>query len=480
MPGPIRQAEQRNQTAPRKTAGRTPAEVPASGVHTLGNQEVQRLLRDLRIQAKLQVSQPGDRLEQEADQVAEAVMRMPAPPSPLSAAVGIQRRCAGCTEGGEHVCEECSEDEEEIQSKQAPGHTLSLTPQVEAHIESLRGGGQPLPNSVRSFFEPRFGRDFSGVRVHSDPRANEAASALHARAFTRGRDIVFGAGQYAPESAEGQRLLAHELAHVGQQSMSSTPELSLQPRRRSRSAPRRSQQTSSTPTLGSCRPVQDDLRPTAPWPVLQQGYRARCSSATTDVAGQVGHAVRDILGGRIPRAPHLPDARSSVDCACAFGAPEVAAYTAMARVLAAGPLAASVYLHFLQGSGAPLQIDVAGMIARSSGVRQKIRRSMAQGGMSGTTRLEQHDYHDRELQFAYGAIDCVQWVVLAPTGRSWRSNPATRIRVSMLDYYEFHPARPGVSQCAHAANVELVARGSARNFWTRGDAVVRWADLQLP
>jgi Domain of unknown function (DUF4157) len=84
-------------------------------------------------------------------------------------------------------------------------------------VDSFRGGGQPLPGSVRSFFEPRFGRDFSDVRVHFDSRANEAASAVQARAFTLGRDVVFDTGQYAPQTEEGQRLLAHELAHVAQQ-----------------------------------------------------------------------------------------------------------------------------------------------------------------------------------------------------------------------------------------------------------------------
>jgi len=117
------------------------------------------------------------------------------------------------------------------------------------------------------------------------------------------------------------------------------------------------------------------------------------------------------------------------------------------------------------------------MIRRSAGVRHKIRRSIAHGGMTGTTRLEQSDYRDRELQFAYGAIDCVQWQALAP-GRSWRSDPTTQVRISMLDYYEFHPGRHGVSQCAHAACVESVARGEAKNFWTNGEAVVTWSQLQ--
>ena len=82
------------------------------------------------------------------------------------------------------------------------------------------GDGAPLPGPVRERFEPRFGHAFPEVRVHADARAAEMASSLSARAFTVGSHIVFGAGQYRPEEAAGQRLLAHELAHVVQQGAS--------------------------------------------------------------------------------------------------------------------------------------------------------------------------------------------------------------------------------------------------------------------
>lgn len=79
------------------------------------------------------------------------------------------------------------------------------------------GRGAPLPDDVRSYFEPRFRFDFSKVRVHSDGESAERAHALRARAYTVGRDIVFGAGEYSPATREGRRLLAHELVHVVQQ-----------------------------------------------------------------------------------------------------------------------------------------------------------------------------------------------------------------------------------------------------------------------
>jgi hypothetical protein len=88
---------------------------------------------------------------------------------------------------------------------------------LETHINLLRGRGQPLPESVRAFFEPRFGYDFSRVRIHTDVQSAELARALNARAFTVGQDVVFGVRQYAPWTILGRRLLAHELVHVIQQ-----------------------------------------------------------------------------------------------------------------------------------------------------------------------------------------------------------------------------------------------------------------------
>jgi len=84
--------------------------------------------------------------------------------------------------------------------------------------EALRSPGKPLDSATRSFFESRLGHDFGGVRVHTDARAAESAAAVNALAYTVGRDVVFGAGRYAPDASDGRRLLAHELAHVVQQS----------------------------------------------------------------------------------------------------------------------------------------------------------------------------------------------------------------------------------------------------------------------
>ncbi|NEP89925.1 MAG: DUF4157 domain-containing protein [Okeania sp. SIO2C2] len=111
-----------------------------------------------------------------------------------------------------------SEDEDEkVQAKAVSSQTPALSPHLESKIQSRRGTGQPLPKSTRAFMEPRFGYDFSSVRLHTDSHAASAASELNAQAFTTGQDIFFGSGHYEPHTTKGKSLLAHELTHTIQQ-----------------------------------------------------------------------------------------------------------------------------------------------------------------------------------------------------------------------------------------------------------------------
>lgn len=138
----------------------------------------------------------------------------------------LQRKCAcgNHTLGGD--CEECREKREASLQR---SHVLSergergdgeVPPIVH---EVLRSPGQPLDSESRTFFEPRFGHDFSEIRVHTDTKAAESAQTVNALAYTVGRDVVFGAGRYTPRTAEGSILLAHELAHVIQQDSPEVP-----------------------------------------------------------------------------------------------------------------------------------------------------------------------------------------------------------------------------------------------------------------
>jgi len=157
---------------------------PPQALHrTLGNQGMQHLLRSGGIQAALRVSQPNDPYEQEAERVAGQVMRMPRPREQRQAPCPAHRSGGSAPDGLVHGL----------------------------------GPGRALDRATRTFFEPRFGHDFSDVRVHIDGSAARSARAVNAMAYTAGRDIVFGSGAYSPGTDLGRRLLAHELTHVVQQ-----------------------------------------------------------------------------------------------------------------------------------------------------------------------------------------------------------------------------------------------------------------------
>lgn len=191
-----------------------------------------------RLQTKLAISQPGDRLEREADTVAEQVMRSAEEPlldepthlshlppiSRLAASSEIARQPAEEEEEEAPSGETENREEEEeyttarLSLKAASDSHHSSSPDVDTRIQSMRGGGKPLNAELRDFFEPRFGHDFSRVRVHTDARAAETARSLNARAYTLGHDVAFALGEYKPDTSDGRRLLAHELTHVVQQS----------------------------------------------------------------------------------------------------------------------------------------------------------------------------------------------------------------------------------------------------------------------
>ena len=151
----------------------------------IGNQATRRLLQS--DDASVEPTGPGDNVERNADDVAERVMG--APDAQLHGPASARIR---------------ADDGDELAAPSS------------VH-EVLRSPGEPLDQATRAFMEPRFDHDLSGVRVHTDDRAARSARDLNANAYTAGRTIVFGAGQFAPGTGEGRRLLAHELVHVVQQ-----------------------------------------------------------------------------------------------------------------------------------------------------------------------------------------------------------------------------------------------------------------------
>lgn len=134
----------------------------------------------------------------------------------------LQRKCAcGGTTGANGECEECRKKRlaKTLQRAATQPSTLNSQPAEVPPIvhDVLRSPGQPLDPGTRAYMEPRFGHDFSQVRVHTNSHAADSARAVDALAYTVGQNVVFGSGQYSPLSHSGRRLLAHELTHVVQQ-----------------------------------------------------------------------------------------------------------------------------------------------------------------------------------------------------------------------------------------------------------------------
>jgi len=238
------------------------------------------------VQCKMTVNQPGDKFEQEADKMADKVMRMPTP-----AAVkddGLQRqpeeklqkreeekifKAAQSEEKGLQRREEekimkAAAPEEKVQKaeddklRRTPaegGGTPAVHSDVQSAISNKTTGGEPLSADVRSHMEPRFNAGFGGVRIHKDSESAALNNQLSARAFTYQNHIFFSREQYQPGSSEGKHLLAHELTHTIQQGH----------------AVQRSPQVSSTPATPTVQRfgIQDALDKFAEWAYAIPGFR---------------------------------------------------------------------------------------------------------------------------------------------------------------------------------------------------------------
>jgi hypothetical protein len=163
------------------------------------------------LQAKLTVGPANDRFEQEADAVADRVMRMADPRVSQSSGPTLSRECAACEEEGK--------EEHPLRGEAAGGGMDGSAAPPIVH-DVLNSPGRPLDPATHDFMASRFGADFGNVRIHTDAQAARSAAAVGALAYTVGRNIVFGAGRYDSIGGAGRHLLAHELAHVVQQSFS--------------------------------------------------------------------------------------------------------------------------------------------------------------------------------------------------------------------------------------------------------------------
>jgi|GEM_PF-1330407 LysM repeat protein len=150
------------------------------------------------VQPKLEINAPGDSYEREADALADQMLSgrnstvAGSPPRP-----NVQRQSQTSAPPG--------------------GMPVKADSSLNSYVQSLPGKGMPLPQNTQQFFGRRMGYDFGQVRVHTDEAAAESAGSIGAKAYTSGNNIVFNRNRFDPEGSEGQRLLAHEMAHVTQQ-----------------------------------------------------------------------------------------------------------------------------------------------------------------------------------------------------------------------------------------------------------------------
>jgi len=212
----------------------------------------------------------------------------------------LQRKCE-CSPGGTE-CAECKKEHEEtgLRRSAAPGSGRAMRVPSIVH-EVLRSPGRPLDAATRSYMEPRFGHDFSDVRIHTDAKAAASADAVNAHAYTVGRNIVFANGRYSTGGGSPQ-LLAHELAHVVQQGNPATtapPESIASPRSQAESE---AETVGRTIAEGQVAPRQA----VAPCSLMRLGANPDCSKAEADSIHQGIFDARGWLNKAIPRLEKAP------------------------------------------------------------------------------------------------------------------------------------------------------------------------------
>ncbi len=449
--------------------------------HTLGNQATQRFAASCPVglpspgvcpfggachacpvQAKLKINEPGDRCEQEADQVAKQVMHMAestvqrAPTCPLADSPSgsdekeMMQNTPARGQIKPLIQKQAKSEEELIKPELALGNAGAFAARPIAH-DVLHLPGRPLDAETRAFMEPRFGHDFGKVRIHTDAQSVRSAEALDALAYSTGYDIVFGEGRYTPRTTDGKKLLAHELTHVVQQSrIDSSGCLLGQGGKvligaiggsatnlvRRKATPAQRGDANFPPTVFTPG-VMHDHKPTGKWKEVQEA-----SSCL----------------------------RGPIECACANMSPAQVIGVARDVQMSRTSLARRHLNHYLAGGGTDLQVNLEDVIRRDVGVRARL--AGVNGSNRGWVRIEQHHYDVEDFQYALGAIDRLDFEV---------DRAAGLVHVWFKDRYEFHPVGLGYTffpgdvrretNCVHAAAVELKSTG-ASDYWMVGDAIV--------
>lgn len=222
----------------------------------------------------------------------------------------LQRKCS-C--GGK--CDDCKKKQTMVQ-RSARDHAGSTAVPPIVH-EVLRSPGHPLDAATRAFFEPRFGHDFSKVRLHTGSQAAESTNAVQARAYTVGREIVFGVNEYKPGTAAGSAVLAHELTHVVQQGQEAPNASSVRSISSPMDAAEREAESVGRASLG----VQvAPATSAAPGSLFRLGANPDCSKTEADSIHQGVYDARSWLNKAIPALEQSPlDAKVLASLRSNFG-----------------------------------------------------------------------------------------------------------------------------------------------------------------
>jgi hypothetical protein len=219
------------------------------------------------IHRKLAIGVVDDPFESEADSIAEQVITVSKRVDPIreTGQAGIRRKCA--CEGSDVECAACRKERERIIQRKAADTTTSIEAPPIVH-QVLSSPGRPLDPATRGFFEPRFGFDFSQVRVHTGKKAEESAAAVNAVAYTVGPNVVFGTGRYLPSTSEGKRLMAHELTHVVQQRGLAPADIRTLQRQQPTPAPGATPPSPAPPPPGVFETLASQIRATSAYKAL--------------------------------------------------------------------------------------------------------------------------------------------------------------------------------------------------------------------
>jgi Domain of unknown function (DUF4157) len=238
---------------------------------------------------------------------------MPARTSGRTNSALLQRRCTcGATPGMSGECQECRKKAARLRRSSGHSHSNTVPPIVH---EVLETPGTPLDRPTRVFMERRFGHDFGKVNIHADFRAGESARAIGAMAYTVRKDIVFGHKQYAPGTAEGMRLIAHELTHTIQQGPNSFAPLAVA----SPDNGEEKQAEASAAAILAGRSVDCSLATPGSGPAAIARDVARPEPKTPPVEAPPSHGEQPSAGGEAPSCTPAPGYSPSGHC-FAYGA----------------------------------------------------------------------------------------------------------------------------------------------------------------